>query len=158
MKTFTCITSISMKLRLIELMLCALLLCACGTPPLTPVDLAPEDMCAHCKMAISERRFAAELVGADGEAFKFDELGCLLNYVKAHQPTSVTWFVMDYDTREWLRAEQSHFVKAVQYHTPMNGGIVAFKTQAQAEAAVAQMGGQATDFSGLLKLPAQAGR
>jgi copper chaperone NosL len=58
---------------------CALSLAACGNAASEPVDLAEEDMCAFCKMAISERRYAAEFLNRDGDAFKFDDVGCLSN-------------------------------------------------------------------------------
>ena len=144
MKTFICITFMNMKRRLFELLLCALLLCACGKPPLTPVAIAPEDMCAHCKMAISEKRFAAEFLDREGEAFKFDDLGCMVNYLKqpAGRAQPEVYFVMEYDNAQWLNARQAWLVQSAELHSPMGGNYAAFATKERAEAMAARVSGR----------------
>lgn len=126
----------------------AMLLAACGQPDLRPVDLLPEDMCAHCRMAISEKRFAAEFITRDGEAFKFDDIACMANAVKANanRESIAAFFVMDYETRQWLPGESAHYVRSPDFKTPMGGGIVAFKDKVKAE----QQGGQALSFAEIL--------
>jgi copper chaperone NosL len=129
-----------------------LLLAACNAPSLAPVNITPDDLCAHCKMAISEKRYAAELLDHEGEAVKFDDLGCLSNYVKERQPNVAAWYAVDYETRAWLRADQALFVKSPSYHTPMGGGIVAFQDKAQAEKAMAATAGSLLSFDDLFSV------
>ena len=114
-----------------------LLLIGCGSAALRPVELRPEDMCAFCRMAISQKRFACELMTQDGEALKFDDIGCMLHFRKERsRPEFVAaTFVVDFETREWLKFEEAHFVKSKEFATPMEGNLVAFKTKASAEAA-----------------------
>ncbi|HYE74113.1 MAG TPA: nitrous oxide reductase accessory protein NosL [Blastocatellia bacterium] len=124
---------------------------ACAAAEIKPVDIHPEDVCYHCKMAISEKQFASEFVTPDGEARKFDDLGCMLEFVKSKNPQNVTFFVNDFNTKQWLKADRAFFVKSSEIDTPMSGGIIAFGDQAQAKAAAARFKGSELRFSELLK-------
>ena len=125
------------------LAVCVLLLIGCGSIELHPVELLPEDMCAFCKMAISEKRFASELITQDGEVFKFDDIGCLLRFRKerSHPELVAATFVVDFETHEWLRSEEAYFVKSKEFRTPMGGNLVAFRAKASAAAASARYQG-----------------
>lgn len=134
--------------------LCFFLLCiGCGNAELRPIEIMSEDMCSFCKMAISEKRFASELLTQDGEVFKFDDIGCMLRFRKSHgHPESVVaTFVVDYDTREWIKSEEAYFVKSTVFKTPMGGNVVAFKTGASAAAAVDRTQGVSLRYAALLE-------
>ncbi|MDR1463507.1 MAG: nitrous oxide reductase accessory protein NosL [Azoarcus sp.] len=80
------------------------LLAACGNGG-QPKGMAAihwdRDACTHCKMAISDHRFAVELRGGPADAvFKFDDIGCLISWAKqnaAEQP-----WIDNADTRMWV--------------------------------------------------------
>ena len=71
--------------RCLCLSLSLLFLAGCQKSATESVAIAPEDMCRYCKMAISEKRYAAEFIDRDGGAFKFDDIGCMLNFIKGQQ-------------------------------------------------------------------------
>ena len=127
------------------------LLAACGPAELRPVELVPEDMCAHCRMAVSEKRYAAQLITEDGEALKFDDLVCLANHLRGRgdQGAVAGRFAVDFDSREWVKAEEAYYVRAAAFKTPMGGGVVAFKERAKAEAAAAAHQGRLLRFAEL---------
>jgi copper chaperone NosL len=102
---------------------------ACRQSEPKAVDLLPEDMCAYCKMAISEKRYAAEFITRDGEVFKFDDIGCMVNYTKSksNRADIAAFFVVDFESKQWLRAETACFVRSPEFKTPMNGNIAAFR-------------------------------
>ncbi len=56
---------------------------ACRTGPPRPI-IEPSDMCSRCRMAISQNRYAAELVDRDGNVWKFDDIGCMVRYTRDH--------------------------------------------------------------------------
>jgi copper chaperone NosL len=60
-------------------------------------------------MAISQKKYAAELVDHDGTAFKFDDIGCMFRFVKqrALKDKVEAWFVTDYRSQRWLPAENA---------------------------------------------------
>ncbi len=121
-----------------------IILAACGQVELTPVEVNPEDMCSMCRMAISEKQFAAEFITNDGDPFKFDDIGCLREYLKtrADRGKIGAYFVVDYETRKWIKAEEAYFVKSDQLTTPMGGNTVAFLDRVKADEARSKYQGQ----------------
>lgn len=105
-----------------------------------------------CRMAISEKRFAAEFITKDGEALKFDDIGCLRDYVKSkgNRDQIAAYFFNDYETTRWIAGTSAHFVKSDEFKTPMSGGIVAFEDKLKAEKAVATGGGRLVSLGDLV--------
>jgi copper chaperone NosL len=134
--------------RLRVALLGALLLAGCGAPKFEPVEIAAEDMCAFCKMAISEKQYAAEFLNRDGDVFKFDDIGCMANYVaeKKVRDAVAVFYVADFDSKRWLKAEEANLIISPNFHTPMGGGMVAFKDGSRAEAAAAANQGRLISF------------
>jgi len=122
--------------RLVIFLFLIVLATACGGNAIQPVEIADGDMCEFCRMAVSEQRYAAEFIDKDGDAHKFDEIGCMKAYVKKHSIRDAIYFVKDYQSRKWLQSGEAFFVHSTEFQTPMGGGIVAFSDQsAAAEAA-----------------------
>jgi copper chaperone NosL len=89
-------------------------------------------MCSHCRMAISDQRFAAEIITADGEVFKFDDLGCVERFKEKSADLKIAaTFVKDYETKNWLPYERSTIVQT-SIKTPMGSGKVALADSAKA--------------------------
>ena len=109
------------------------MLAGCHSRPARPVEIERSDMCGHCRMAISERQFAAEILDADENATKFDDIGCLLHYLDSNRDKVVNVFVVDYVTRRWLDANAAYFVRVKEIATPMGGGIIALGDRQRAE-------------------------
>ena len=124
---------------------------ACCTGPPQPVDIEPGDMCSRCRMAISEKRFAAEFIDSEGEIRKFDDLGCLLGFQKAvpNPRSDLETFVMDFHTRTWIKAREAYFLQSALLKTPMGGGIAAWGDRAAAEESARQFGGRLLNFAEL---------
>ena len=91
-------------------------------------------MCAFCKMAISERQYAAQMISEDEAVMKFDDIGCMLKYQKANsggaRPAAV--YVAHSRTKAWLNAEDAVFVRSETVKTPMGSGIIAFASTDEA--------------------------
>lgn len=123
----------------------------CRTARLQPVDLDASDMCALCKMAITETRYAAEVLDKDGGVFKFDNLDCMGRFVTDRQLKDKTaaYFVRDYDGAGWLKAEGAGYVKSARIPSPMDSGLAAFASRARAEQFAAQYEGKTLTFQEL---------
>jgi copper chaperone NosL len=112
------------------LLLCFIvfLLCifsGCSSSEIKPVDIYPEDMCSHCRMAISDQAFASEIITEAGEVFKFDDLGCVERFKEKSADLKIAaTFVKDYETKNWLPYERSVIVQT-SIRTPMGSGKVA---------------------------------
>ena len=146
-----------MKLPTIFMVACGIaalsVLTSCQRRGLEPVAIEVNDMCSFCRMSISEKRYAAELIDSDEQAFKFDDIGCMVNFIKQKRNNASTQaiFVMDYERREWLPAESATYVRSSEFKTPMNGSIVAFKDQSNAQAAAAKYHGTMLQFAEVTK-------
>lgn len=118
-----------------------------------PVAIEANDMCSFCRMSISEERYAAELIDENGEVFKFDDIGCMANFIKQKRNNVRidATFVMDFDRRDWLRAEDAFYVRSAELKTPMNGGMAAFSDESSAQAAVAKYHGTKLGFAEVTK-------
>lgn len=112
--------------------------CGRGGDPV-PVEIYPEeDVCQTCRMLITDQRFAAECVMKKGRAKKFDDPICMIRYFDMAKTLGIAkredvraYFVKDYDTKEWLDATKTHFVKA-NVVTVMGYGVVSFKNKERA--------------------------
>jgi copper chaperone NosL len=104
-------------------------------------------------MAISEKQYAAEFIDSDGQAFKFDDIGCMVNSLddKKSQAKPVAYFVMDFDEHQWVKAEDAFYVRSSELTTPMGGGIIAFRNQSNAQRAVDKYKGQLLRFKDVFK-------
>ncbi len=125
--------------------LAGLLACQDGRPEPVEIPLN-EASCSHCRMAVSEREFAAEVVAPDGRVNYFDDIGCLAAWLREHQPPAEAGiYVVDFETGKWLNAESAYYVKSSRIPTPMASGVVAFSDAERAvEAAKRYEGRQLT--------------
>ncbi len=104
----------------------------CGTQSLRPVEIDAADMCSFCRMAVSQVRYAAEIVAPDDAVFKFDDIGCMLRFLKEHRPPNAVIFVHDYAGAGWIRAADARYVRAETIPSPMGGHIIALQQDAAA--------------------------
>ena len=92
-----------------------------------------EDICERCKMIISEKNFASQIRLNDGTSAKFDDTGCMIHYIHTHEPKQIeSIYVTDYDSGEWVRADNAHYVWTENISTPMGYGILSFKNSNKA--------------------------
>ena len=117
------------------LMVALLLTTACRPEKPKPVDIEPGDICSSCKMAISQKRYAAEFIDREGTAVKFDDIGCMFRFVKARalKDSVEAWFVMDYRAQHWMPAENATYVRSAALPSPMGSGLIALENRAYAE-------------------------
>ncbi len=133
------------------LVLPAMFLVACAARPIQPIEIEPSDICAFCRMAISEKRYAAELIDHDRSAFKFDDIGCMIHFAERHG-----WiehpplrFVHDYDSASWIEAGRARFVSSSEIPSPMASGLLAVRDTARAEQYAARFHGRVLELAEL---------
>jgi copper chaperone NosL len=107
----------------------------CRPGPAVPEPIRPaEDTCASCRMQVSQLRYAAEIVTPDGEALKFDDVGCFRAYRTAHpELRDAPAWVVDSETGGWLKARSAAYLLDAPDRTPMGFGIVAFSSAERAK-------------------------
>jgi copper chaperone NosL len=124
---------------------------ACRSGALEPVEIESADMCSFCRMAISEKKFAAEIITQNDEVLKFDDIGCMLNYQKTSvgKSKAAAVFVMDYATMNWIKADEAFFVHSEKIKTPMSGGMIAFAQKENAEREAVRLETRVSSFAEL---------
>ncbi len=120
----------------------ALMACTGGVPE--PVEIAlNEETCSHCRMAVSQREFAAEVVTVTGRVDYFDDIGCLAKWVVEHQPSeSAGLFIVEHHSGEWLDAKAAYYIRSEKLPTPMSSGLAAFKSEGAARSAADELEGE----------------
>jgi len=125
--------------------------CAARTDASTPPTLRlGEDVCTRSGMIISEPAYAAAYRTADGDERLFDDIGEMVLYNREHNEQVVAFWVHDLATHEWLRADSAHYVVSPSIHTPMDFGVAALGTEADARQQAAQVMGRVLTFEELL--------
>ena len=85
------------------------------------------DMCARCKMVISERNHAAQVLNEQtGKTYMFDDIGCVVLWFKeeniAWKDSAKIW-ITDVKTGKWINAKLAFYDTVHQ--TPMAYGFSA---------------------------------
>ncbi len=131
-----------------------LLLAGCGGEP--PTGGPPEiqyglEECGHCRMIISEEKHAAAIFDQTGTATRFDDVGCMLDYLQAQSVTPKNAWVHDHATGAWIDAEPAWFVRDARGTTPMGSGLLAFSSRQEADAHAAAQGADVVAWASLLE-------
>jgi copper chaperone NosL len=126
----------------------ALAACAPGDGAPQPPEISyGQDLCEACGMLIDQPQLAAATIDTSGAAHKFDDIGDMIQYHTEHPTVQAkAWFVHDYDTEAWLRAESAYYVFSADLHTPMGHGLVAFESETAALAFAEQRQAQVLSF------------
>ena len=123
--------------------------CSSGPDLDEPPDIRyGEDSCDRCLMIINEARFAAAYVTEAGQTRRFDDIGGMVAYTDEISEDGAVFWVHDFDTEEWLKAEEAFYVES-QQQTPMGFGIIAFADQQRAEQWAMENDGVILSFSDL---------
>lgn len=131
----------------------ALVLASCGGQ--VKADQPPKikfgvDTCSRCHMIISEEKYAAGLVAADGQEWTFDDTGEMFLTIKDEGLKDRRAWVHDFDSAKWIDATTAFFVDSHDIMTPMGMGVVAFEQREAADKLAAEKGGTVRDWSTML--------
>lgn len=142
--------------KLSSLLLLVLLLAACGKEQsFEPVKINPEvDVCEICNMSIAEENYAAQLLSKDGDVYKFDDIGCMYEFInkdkKIAKEDIAKQYVRDMESGKWLEANKAHYAYDKDFWTPMAYGVVVFQKQEEANNYIKEQGkGELYDFKQL---------
>jgi nitrous oxide reductase accessory protein NosL len=102
---------------------------ACAEPTQGPVRVVwGRHACDHCGMAVSERRFAAQVRRGPRDVVRFDDFGCAVRWLEEHggpEAAAEIW-VMDSaapEAERWLDARSAAYRPGQR--TPMGYGFAA---------------------------------
>lgn len=87
-----------------------------------------KDECDHCKMTLTDARFAAELITPKSRVYKFDDIACLIGYIQENKTEEqTTLWISDYqDPTQFVKLQDAYLVSSSEIHSPMGGQTIAF--------------------------------
>jgi len=113
----------------------AFLFSACSTKP-QPFETG-KDNCHFCKMAITDTRFGGEIITKKGKVFKFDDMHCLVSFLKnggeAESNISKTLTVLFEKPNNFLDVKKAVFIASAELRSPMGSNTAGFEGKAAAE-------------------------
>jgi len=89
------------------------------------------DMCDRCQMAISERKFAVQIIDPlSHRVYKFDDIGCAVLWLDEEKipwrDKAIIW-ITDAKTGKWLDAKKANYISGAI--TPMAFGFAAYSNE-----------------------------
>ena len=121
-------------------------LMSCNSGP-QPIKLG-QDACSFCKMSIADNRFGAEIITNKGKVFKFDDMHCILGFMKANtinnKEIKETYFVNFNEPHNFIAASKSFLLKSSELHSPMGGNIASFDDENKMKEAMQKLQGDKT--------------
>jgi len=108
---------------------CLLGTTSCGQPGPKPIRLN-KDACSYCKMTVTHADFAAQIATVKGRQYVFDDLGCMVSYIKENpQEKGNEFYVADFCKPEnFLKTDVAKLIYSDSLRSPMRGNIAAFSS------------------------------
>ena len=121
--------------------LLALASCGGGVPEPASLDTS-NDACASCRMAVSDARYAAQLVAPGEETKFFDDIGCLAEYLRRQAPPPrAVAYVADHRTKAWVPVSRALYTRIPGLETTMGSHLIAHADAASRDADPGATGG-----------------
>jgi copper chaperone NosL len=95
------------------------------------------DVCHTCKMGVADKKFGAELITKKGKVFKFDDIGCMVRFMKSgavEQKETAQTVVINYEKKDdFLDVNNVVFAVSEEIKSPMNFNAAAFQNKEAAD-------------------------
>lgn len=139
-------------------LLVGLLLMGCGDGPRS-VQVGAEE-CAHCRMLVSENRFASQLVTDRGRSYVFDSIECMAEFLQEEAQVSRdrvrSLWVTEFDAPgTWLGVEEAVFLRSEGLRSPMGLNLSAHADMNAARDHQADFGGEILEWGQVEALVAE---
>jgi copper chaperone NosL len=144
-------------IKSILLIISLLIISGCKAGP-EPINYG-QDECEFCRMQITDNRYGSEIVTDKGKVFKFDEVGCMIEYAlvknyigDANQKFLVTDFAAP-DT--FIDATEAFFVQNDNFRSPMGSNVMAFESEISRQKFVAENNGHLLNWVDVIEMVKQ---
>lgn len=91
------------------------------------------DNCYFCKMTVSDSRFGAEIITKKGKVYKFDDMHCILAYLKTNEIATEDQkdiYVINFSgNHQLINVNQSFLLKSETFRSPMGSNIASFENK-----------------------------
>lgn len=112
------------------------------------------DECAHCKMMITDNRFAAQIVTETGKSIKFDAIECMAAYAGDHKSElkEAKFWVSNFDQPgTWTAIQDAVIIRSNQIKSPMGASLLALSGPEAAKQHLAEYPGEKKSWEELVR-------
>jgi copper chaperone NosL len=124
--------------------------CSSGPQPIKP----GVEACDYCKMTISQLNFGGEIITQKGKIYKFDDLHCMIGFLKSGFVTEKDIkqnVVINYEKQnDFINVKTAQFVVSPALQSPMRSNAAGFATKEAAEKNSTENQGQVLNWNELL--------
>jgi len=139
------------------LIILLLIFCGCKAGP-EPINYG-HDECDFCRMQITDNRYGSEIITDKGKVFKFDEVGCMIEYAMVKNligDANQKFLVTDFATPEtFTDATIAFFVQNDNFRSPMGSNVMAFDSEVSRQKFVAESGGSLLNWVDVIEIVKQ---
>lgn len=125
---------------------------SCNSGP-QPIKLGT-DACSFCKMSIADNRFGAEIITKKGKVYKFDDMHCVLGFMKANtinnNDIKETYLVNFDEPHNFIPAQKAFLLKSDALHSPMGGNVASFDNETKLKEAGQKIKGETITWEALI--------
>lgn len=104
-----------------------------------------KDSCAFCKMQMMDTKYGAELITEKGKVYKFDDVGCMLDFENQNIGTQkiAQELVIDYSNPgKLINASTAFHIKCAGAESPMGSDIASFEKEENMNKYIQQLQGK----------------
>jgi hypothetical protein len=92
------------------------------------ISIKPKEyQCSECSMDIEELDYLAELIAKNGNTYFFDDIGCLVLWLKNHNPDTKAMLTKTLDTHKWIDVKKAWYTRIAP--SPMGYGFAALENK-----------------------------
>jgi hypothetical protein len=92
------------------------------------IDIKPKEyQCSECNMDVEDLDYMAEIITEEGNTFFFDDIGCVVLWLKNHTPKITRIVTKTHDTHRWIDAQKAWYSRTDT--TPMGYGFAAYENK-----------------------------
>ncbi|TGN03375.1 nitrous oxide reductase accessory protein NosL [Leptospira dzoumogneensis] len=92
------------------------------------------ELCAHCSMAIVDKRFHVQLLTEKGRRYYFDSIECSHSFEKsARYSSGSVWFADFENPGQMIPEDMAVLIKSSELRSPMGEGLAAFSSMGRAK-------------------------
>jgi len=88
---------------------------------------AKEYQCSECNMDIEDMKYEAQITTKNGNTYFFDDIGCIVLWLKTHNPTIVKMITKTIDSNKWIDVKKAWYSRIAK--SPMGYGFGAYESK-----------------------------
>ncbi len=91
-----------------------------------PIIIKPKEYtCSQCNMKIEDLKYQAQIITKDGVTYFFDDISCVVLWLKNHTLKDATIITMTLDTHNWIDVTKAWYTRTAP--SPMGYGMAAYE-------------------------------